>query len=215
MLEMLSKGGPVMFILVTLSIYVTAIVIYKAYQFWHCSLSDCGFTGEVLERLKRNDIEGAAITLNGQENPLARVIEAAVVCMKDSLVSKEHKEKEIEIIGTKELRKLESHLKGLEMSANIAPLLGLMGTVAGMITTFASLQEAGSRIDPSLLAGGIWEALLTTVAGLAVAIPSMVAYYVIDGKVERFRHNLEETTTRILTISSPAVTQGAILRHAL
>lgn len=200
MLELLNKGGPVMFILVTLSIYVTAIVICKAYQFWHCSLSDCDFTEEILERLKRRDMDGAAITLNAQENPLARVIEVAIRCMKDSMASKETKENEIEVAGTRELRKLETHLKGLEMSANIAPLLGLLGTVAGMITTFASLQEAGAKVDPSLLAGGIWEALLTTVAGLAVAIPSMVAYYIIDGKVERFRHHLEETTSRILTL---------------
>jgi biopolymer transport protein ExbB len=214
MLDILNKGGPVMFVLFALSIYVTAIIIYKAYQFWQCRLSDCDFAQEVVSSLKRADVDNATIVLNGQENPLARVIETALHCLKDNLMPKESKEHEIEIAGTAEIRKLESHLKGLEMSGNIAPLLGLLGTVGGMITTFATLQEAGSRIDPSLLAGGIWEALLTTVAGLSIAIPSVVAYYIIDGKIEKFRHALEATTTRIMNIELPATSTSQVDQNA-
>ena len=70
-----------------------------------------------------------------------------------------------------------SHLRGLEMTASVAPLMGLLGTVIGMINSFSKLSMSGTRVDPTILAGGIWEALLTTAGGLAVAIPALAAHY--------------------------------------
>lgn len=214
MLEMLNKGGPVMFVLFALSIYVTAVIIYKAYQFWSLRVSDCDFAQDVVQSLKRSDFENAAILLNNQPNPMVRVIEATLQCIKDSSIKPQGKEDEIAMVGTAELRKLEAHVKGLEMAANISPLLGLLGTVTGMVKAFSVLQEAGTQIDPALLAGGIWEALLTTVAGLAIAIPALAAHYIIDGKIERFRHNMEETTTRIMNLDFSQTTPKSAVSHA-
>lgn len=214
MFELLSKGGPVMYVLLAVSVYVTAVVIYKAYQFWQCSLSDCEFAKDIINSLKRSDVENANVILNTQVNPLARVVETAIHCITNADLSKESKENEINLAGNAELQKLESHLKGLEMAANISPLLGLLGTVTGMVQAFSVLEQAGSRIDPSLLAGGIWEALLTTVAGLAVAIPAMVAHHIIDGKIERFRNNMEEATTRIINLDTRTLKPASVLSHA-
>jgi biopolymer transport protein ExbB len=102
-------------------------------------------------------------------------------------------------------------LRGLELASTIAPLLGLLGTVTGMIAAFQALQEAGSRADPALLAGGIWEALLTTAAGMAVAIPAQVALTWFDGVIDRQRHEMEDAATRILHRAPPG---GARLRQA-
>ena len=91
-------------------------------------------------------------------------------------------------------------MRGLEMVSNVAPLLGLLGTVIGMVTAFSRLEGAGSRVDPSLLAGGIWEALLTTVGGLVVAIPAVVAYYIFDGLIERVRGVMKDTSIQIMML---------------
>jgi len=88
-------------------------------------------------------------------------------------------------------------LRPLELIATIAPLLGLLGTVLGMIAAFQALQEAGSRADPATLAGGIWEALLTTAAGMAVAIPAAMALTWFESVVDRLRLEMEDAATRI------------------
>ena len=92
------------------------------------------------------------------------------------------------------------------MIANLSPLLGLLGTVMGMIGAFAQLEGAGTKVDPALLAGGIWEALLTTAFGLSVAIPSLAAYYILEGQVDNVRANMKDAATRVLG----AYGQGAL-----
>jgi len=82
----------------------------------------------------------------------------------------------------------------------VGPLLGLLGTVIGMIAAFAKLSEAGTRVDPSQLAGGIWQALITTVGGLIVAVPAMAAYYLIDSIIERVRATMRDVTVQILAL---------------
>jgi biopolymer transport protein ExbB len=88
-------------------------------------------------------------------------------------------------------------LRGLELIASIAPLLGLLGTVLGMIAAFQALQESGAGADPAILAGGIWEALLTTAAGMAVAIPASIALSWFEGVVEGIHNDLEDIATQV------------------
>ncbi|WP_386679152.1 MotA/TolQ/ExbB proton channel family protein [Loktanella sp. R86503] len=95
------------------------------------------------------------------------------------------------------LEQARSGLRALELIATIAPLLGLLGTVLGMIGAFQALQQTGTRADPAALAGGIWEALLTTAAGMAVAIPASVALTWFESVVDRLRFDMEDTATRI------------------
>ncbi|MFP6717413.1 MAG: MotA/TolQ/ExbB proton channel family protein, partial [Alphaproteobacteria bacterium] len=86
--------------------------------------------------------------------------------------------------------------------ANLSPLLGLLGTVLGMIKAFARLESAGTKVDPAILAGGIWEALLTTAFGLSVAIPALAAFYILEGQVENVRAQMKDATIRVLGILS-------------
>ncbi len=85
------------------------------------------------------------------------------------------------------------------MIATIAPLLGLLGTVFGMIEAFQQMESAGKNVDPSILSGGIWEALLTTAAGLSVAIPVVVFENYFRSLVDRFKGNVEGAVTKVLT----------------
>ena len=86
------------------------------------------------------------------------------------------------------------------MTAMIAPLMGLLGTVVGMINSFSKLSSAGTRVDPSILAGGIWEALLTTAGGLSVAIPALGAHYILDGVIEKMRATMKDVSVQILSL---------------
>ena len=100
-------------------------------------------------------------------------------------------------------RRLSAYTRGLDVVATLAPLLGLLGTVLGMIEAFRELEAAGGRADPGLLAGGIWEALLTTAAGLTIAIPAAAVVHWIDGVVEQVRFDTEDLLTRLFADDLP------------
>ena len=88
--------------------------------------------------------------------------------------------------GSSELKRLNQNLHVIELVGQLAPLLGLLGTVTGLVEAFRTVSETKSAIDPSMLAGGIWEALITTVAGLVIAIPAMVSHHFLEHRVQSF-----------------------------
>lgn len=126
--------------------------------------------------------------------PLDRVIARSIVRRN---MSPEQRKEELLTLGAKEMKGLEKHLWFLSLIADIAPLLGLLGTVTGMVKAFMKIQEFGGKVDASILAGGIWEALITTVAGLSVAIPTMVAYHYLERMVSEFSDFLREVLMRV------------------
>eukprot|EP00435_Cladocopium_sp_Y103_P078666 s1_g2405.t1 len=167
-LEFVSAGGPVLYLLVGLSVVTLALILAKTLQFSSARLG---------ERAKK----GA----------LARVRAAT-----QRAVETLHEEKQIERAGVRaarrELRPLEGGLGMLGLIAMLSPLIGLLGTVVGMIDAFRALSESGSSVDPSLLSAGIWVALLTTAAGLIVAIPATVAHGWFEGRLTRFADLAEQ-----------------------
>ena len=90
------------------------------------------------------------------------------------------------------------NLRGLGIIGHISPLLGLLGTVAGMIEAFITIEELGGRVDASVLAGGIWEALITTAFGLSVAIPAIVFYHYFEGRVDDIAAQMKDAASEIL-----------------
>ncbi|MDA0781588.1 MAG: MotA/TolQ/ExbB proton channel family protein [Rickettsiales bacterium] len=199
--ELLEKGGAVMAILLLLSVYVVSVIFYKIYQFWSLEVFRTDFLKPLIESVESQKLGEASRIAGNQRNPIARVIETALRYAVMMPMTDLKRERAVEASGSKVIRTFESHLRGLEMVANIAPLLGLLGTVIGMVKAFAGIHQVGSRVDPSVLAGGIWEALLTTVAGLMVAIPAIAAHYIIDGKIEEIRSNMKESVSSILSLS--------------
>ena len=101
-------------------------------------------------------------------------------------------EETLSLTANRQVRKLERGLGVLELITTIAPILGLTGTVTGMISTFQAIGEHGSRVDPSVLAGGIWEALITTAAGLLVALPAHVAYHFLENRLSELIQTVQE-----------------------
>ena len=104
-----------------------------------------------------------------------------------------------------QLENLRSHMRMLEVIAALSPLLGLLGTVLGMIKVFRELELAGSKVDPSILSGGIWEALLTTALGLSIAIPAVLMVNYFDRVIDRTRHRMEDSATQVFTGKPSAV----------
>ena len=194
------KGGFVMYVIVILSIYVLGINIFKAYQFVTGGVFNTGFIDRVMSLIKRGELTDASSMLARENGPIARIMRVSVLGVMNREITMKSREAEISRVGSGELRYLESHMRGLEMSSSVGPLLGLLGTVIGMVAAFAKLSEAGSRVDPSQLAGGIWEALICTVGGLVVAVPAMASYYLIDSIIERVRATMRDVTIQILAL---------------
>ena len=199
-LHLIEKGGPVMFILLGFSIFAFAIIFIKLIQFFSAALSRTNKIEKILSRLNGRNAKKLLVEIQEIKNPLARIIEVVILTKSDRRFDKESREAEISRIISIEIRNLENYLGGLEVVASISPLLGLFGTVLGMIKAFLNLEKAGSQIDPALLAGGIWEALLTTAFGLAIAIPALAAYHLFENKISNTRDKINDTVVRTNTL---------------
>ena len=199
-LDLISKGGPVMFILLGFSIFAFAIIFIKLIQFFSAALTKTNKIEEVLSKLNGSNAKKLLSEIQKIKSPLARIIEVVIVTKGDRRFDKESRQAEISRIISLEVRTLENYLGGLEVVASISPLLGLFGTVLGMIKAFLNLEKAGSQIDPALLAGGIWEALLTTAFGLAIAIPALTAYHLFENKIDNTRDKINDVVVRSNTL---------------
>lgn len=183
-----------------LSVYALGVVMFKIWQFKRANVFDRSFIDQALREIKQGDREKATKRLSAIPGPVARIMRVTFECVANRDMSPKSREAEIMRVGSGEIRYLESHIRGLEMTASVAPLIGLLGTVLGLIESFSKLGAAGSRVDPSMLAGGIWEALITTAGGLAVAIPALGAHYVLDGIIERVRATMKDVSIQILAL---------------
>lgn len=198
-LALLERGGPVMAALLFLSVVAVAIVLVKLYQFSASRMRRTDFVEPALAMTRDGAYDEAEHFLARTQSPVARVMEATVRALSDRSMTPADREAEITRVGSAELRNLESYLRSLDLIANLSPLLGLLGTVMGMIKAFARLEEAGTKVDPSLLAGGIWEALLTTAVGLIIAIPALAAFHILQSEVDKVRSTMTDLTTRLIT----------------
>ena len=199
-LGLLAKGGPVMFILLGFSIFAFAIIFIKLIQFFSAALSRTNKIEKILSKLNGTNSKKLLVEIQKIKNPMARILEVVILTKSDRRFDKESREAEISRIISIEIRNLENYLGGLEVVASISPLLGLFGTVLGMIKAFLNLEKAGSQVDPALLAGGIWEALLTTAFGLAIAIPALAAYHLFENKISNTRDKINDTVVRTNTL---------------
>lgn len=212
---LMDLGGPVVMLLVLMSVVAIAIALLKLWQFHSLRLGRQGFVAGCLESLRQGEDDVVLERLAAERNPIARVMEVAVRGRRDPELPLELVREEVTRVATGYLDALRSYLRGLEVIGSLAPLLGLLGTVLGMIDAFRQLENAGSQVDPALLSGGIWEALLTTAVGLAVAIPAVILLNWLEGRVERFRHRMEDAVTRVFTQKPVAAPGASTERHEI
>ena len=196
---MLTAGGPVMAILLALSALSLTLIVVKIVQLWPA-------TGGVAGREAALDIwargnRDAALAALPARSPADRVLRAAMQAVQGGM-SGAVLEGEVTRRGNDEVAGLSSWLRLLDLISMIAPLLGLLGTVLGMIQSFQDLAQAQGSANASVLAGGIWLALLTTAGGLMVAIPAAIAASLLAGRVELAALRIESAAGRLLAIEA-------------
>ena len=196
-ISLIQKGGPVMYVLLVISVAAVAIALLKLYHFYRCGVWRRGEVRDIVDLLDDGETNQILKLLSESPSPVARVAESAIECAEMPQLDQADIKQEVQRVGSAELRNLESMLKTLSVTAHLSPLLGLLGTVLGMIVAFSDLESSGMRADPALLAGGIWEALLTTAFGLAIAIPCFAIFYYLDGEVDRVRARMKDVVARI------------------
>ena len=198
--ELIQKGGPVMYPIILCSIIAFAIVMERLYHLYKAKIDTKDFMNNIDVTIKRNRIAEAIKICEKTPGPIAHIVKAGV--MKHDRSRQEIRES-IEDAGHQEVPRLEKHISLLATIAHVSPLLGLLGTVTGMVKAFQIIQEKSASfnpVSPGDLAGGIWEALLTTVAGLIVAIPTVVAYNYLVNKVDEFVLEMERSATEVTNI---------------
>lgn len=198
-MEWLRLGGPAMLILLGLSIASVTLILVKAWEFWELRIGQRDFVAPALSAWHGGNADQAMALLHMQVTPLAKVMAAAMKGCSNKALSETEVREQITQQASDHLESARRLLRPLEVIANLAPLLGLLGTVLGMIQVFQRLQTAGDRVNPSILSGGLWEALLTTAAGLTVAIIALAGFHALDRVVERLHHDMEGALTRIFT----------------
>lgn len=181
MLEFIQRGGPLMWPILLCSIISATIILERLWRFHKARMCFPNILSRVKSLLKENKSAEAARLCEEAGDPAAHVLAVGIHTRNRPA---EEREKLVSRAGSKTIRKLEKNIKVLAVIGNTAPLLGLLGTVTGMISAFMAIQELGGRADAAVLAGGIWEALITTAAGLFVAIPTHVAYHYFEGRVD-------------------------------
>lgn len=196
---LVSAGGPVAWLLVGLSVFALGLVLAKAAQFRRLGLND-GAAAQALA-LWRDGREAAArsrawASADPAARALARTFEGRRRGLPETMVRDEAAR-----AAEADLDALRSWLKPLEVIAATAPLLGLFGTVLGMIDAFAALEASGAQVDPAALSGGIWVALLTTAFGLAVAMPTVAALAAFERRVERAERAVDDALAAAFTVS--------------
>ncbi|MBM4356183.1 MAG: MotA/TolQ/ExbB proton channel family protein [Deltaproteobacteria bacterium] len=193
-MDLITKGGPLMVPIllcsvVALAIFLERLLALKADRIFPPRLAEM-----VLDLTRRGQIDAAVELSKQQHSPLSALVVAG---LESRGAGRAGAKERIEEVGGVEVAALARYVGGLSTVATVSPLLGLLGTVTGMIKVFKSVASVQ---DPQIgqLAGGIWEALLTTVAGLAVAIPAYLAYRYLEGRIDKIAGRLEEYGLRLL-----------------
>ncbi len=201
LVRFLSDGGPVIWAIAALSVFTLAIILWKV---WRLALAGAwrkGHARAAVAAYERGDRQATEAILSRRGGPRSTVVRVAIAgrATKPEALAREDTLR----VARNELAEAATGLRALELIATIAPLLGLLGTVLGMIAAFQALQESGARADPAQLAGGIWEALLTTAAGMAVAIPASAALTWFEAVIDRMRRDIEDAVTRVFVAPAP------------
>jgi len=196
-LEILSQGGLLMIPLFILSV-ITIYVIAERWRSLENSKMDINNTLNTIETLLKSGSQQRAIQYCEEfDKPLARILKAGIRKLGRPIVDIQDS---IKKAGKKEIFQLEKRMNWLATISGVAPLIGFTGTVTGMIRAFMDIQSLQGNVNPSVLAGGIWEALITTAAGLIVGIIAFGFYNYLLGKINRLIFELENASADFMDL---------------
>lgn len=194
MLELLTAGGWLMIFIVLSSVVALAICIERLYTLNPKKIAPPHLLATVWKQLKAGEMDANRLKSLKQSSPLGRILAAG---LSNAYHGREVMKESIEEAASHVVHDLERYLNTLGTIAAIAPLLGLLGTVVGMIKVFAEIMAQGTG-NASVLAGGISEALITTAAGLTVAIPALAMHRYFVGKIDAIVVELEQEAIKLV-----------------
>lgn len=198
-MELIQLGGPVVLVLIALSVVGLTIVLYKLIQYRAYSRSHRKRVDAALDRWTDGDTDSALKQLAADKSPIAQLLRNGVSWLRDPGKNEETIREELTRQGQQIVTRVNGLNAFVELIAYLSPMLGLLGTVLGMIDVFYGLASEGSGADTGVLAGGIWEALLTTAVGLTVAIPFAVMHAMLESRATNIRRGMEDQFTRLFT----------------
>lgn len=195
--QLFGHAGWAMYPLYLCSVVAFAVFVRKLVELRALKPADTTFVGPALERVRAGDYRGAASRCESVRHPAARVLAAAAETLERR---PDRAEAEAYRVGSLALQRVDKNISLLSFIATVAPLLGLLGTVLGMVDLFMGLHgSALNELDPSKLSEGIWKALLTTAAGLSVAVPTMAGHAYLASRTDRLRLQMSDAIQRVLT----------------
>jgi biopolymer transport protein ExbB len=197
LLELFLKGGMVMWPILLCSLITVAVIVEKYILLKQSNVNPKQLMTKIRSALSRNDLMGAVDACNSVKAPVGNILKHGVMNYKNGTQAVKEA---IEMAGKEEVFHLEKRLSVLANMAGVAPMLGFLGTVTGMIAAFQTIERLGGNVNPSVLAGGIWEAMLTTAFGLLVGIPALYFYNFFVSKVNRFVFEIENSVEEFLSM---------------
>jgi biopolymer transport protein ExbB len=198
MIDYFLKGGLLMYPLALCSLIALAVILEKALRFARAR-PERGLAEGVLQAAREGRFEQAQALCASSPRPLARLFAAAIT---GRSLPRADLENRLSRLGSTELNRLSHRLHWLELVGRIAPMLGLTGTVTGLTRAFRTVAALKQVTDPSLLANGIWEALITTIAGLFIGIPALIAYHLYDNRLRALAFELKTSGEELLAALS-------------
>ena len=195
--SMFTMGGPLMWVLLALIILEIYLIGRKWWLINHASKIDSNFINDIRDYMQQGKIKSALTLCSKYDNPVARMVESGIL-RKDRPIS--DIQGAIENVGNVEVARLEKGLPILASIAGGAPMIGFLGTVIGMVQAFFNMSKAGSNIDISLLSGGIYTAMLTTVGGLIVGIIAYFGYNWLTSRISNLVYKMESSTIEFIDI---------------
>ena len=179
MIDVLLKGGPILWVILVLAVPVLAIVVERLLYFRKIATDEEKLFARVKGAMEKGHFDEALAICDTVEAPLGALIRVGI---ENRLLPENDLKEAVRDAAVRELPLIEQNIQAVNVIANISPMIGLLGTVVGIINSFNVLGSFGAVSDPSVLAKGISEALLNTGAGILVAVPSMVAYAWLSGR---------------------------------
>jgi len=208
--ELIVSGGPLMWPLGLCSVIALAYVVERALRLRAAAIGSERFGLRVVEAARAGGREAGRQVAASEDTALARVLKAA---FDHATRPRDEREKRVEDLATGEVKRMNAGLRPLMIVYLVAPLLGLLGTVWGLIVAFATVATQSGLGRPELLANGVYQALVTTAAGLAIAIPTVVAYYHFKARIERFARRVEALYGELEQLEERAPAQAVPLAH--
>jgi biopolymer transport protein ExbB len=197
MFDVLIKGGPILWVILALAIPVLAILVERILYFRRIATDEDKLFARVKGAIEKGHFDEALAICDTVEAPIGGLIRAG---LENRGLSEADLKEAVRDAAVRELPQIEHTIQAVNVIANIAPMVGLLGTVSGIINSFNVLGEFGAVSDPSVLAKGISEALLTTAAGIVIAVPAMIAYAWLSGKANAVISKLEGQANELVRL---------------